>query len=127
MQPAKLRFEVVQQRKVTVFRPVGWISTEGHAQMEERMKELVTAGCKRLVVDLSAAHVVSSTALGVFLYYKKLLEDAGGGLLLAAPAGAARKMLAVSGLDRSLDIFATLAEAVARASSSTSSRRQRAK
>ena len=124
MESGKLRFEVVQQRKVTVFRPVGWVTAEGHVDMEERMKQLIGAGAKRMVVDLSAVHVVSSTVLGVFLYYKKVLEDAGGLLILAAPAGATRRMLSVSGLDRSLEICDTLALALARAGARTSSRRR---
>jgi anti-sigma B factor antagonist len=98
-----------------VLKPIGWVAAGGHVALEEKLQRLVAEGSRRLVVDLSAAHFVSSTGLGVFLYYHALLAEKGGRLVLAAPGGAVRKMLAVANLDRVLAISATLPEAVARA------------
>jgi anti-sigma B factor antagonist len=115
MSSPALRIETMQHHEVLVLKPIGWVAADGHVAMEEKLQELVAEGHRWMVVDLSAAHFVSSTGLGVFLYYHKVLAEKGGRLVLAAPGGAVSKMLAVANLDRVLAICATLPEAVERA------------
>jgi anti-sigma B factor antagonist len=110
-----LRIETTLYGDVLVFKPVGWVAADSHLPMEHKLQELMAEGQRRIVVDLSAAHFVSSSGLGVFIYCHKTLQEQGGRLVLAAPGGAVRKMLAAANLDEALDISATLAEAVARA------------
>lgn len=110
-----LRIEMTQQNDVLVFRPVGWVAADGHVVLEEKLHEAFADGHRRMIVDLSAAHFVSSTGLGVFLYFKQILEDAGGRLVLAAPGAAVSKMLAAANLDRVLSISPTVDEAAVRA------------
>jgi anti-sigma B factor antagonist len=109
-----LRIETTRQNDVLIFRPVGWVAADGHVVMEEKLQQAFANGHRRVVVDLSSAHFVSSTGLGVFLYFKQVLEDAGGRLVLAAPGGAVRKMLAAANLDQTLAICPSLDEALAR-------------
>jgi anti-sigma B factor antagonist len=110
-----LRIETALYGDVLVFKPVGWVAADGHLPMERKLQELMAEGQRRIVVDLSAAHFVSSSGLGVFMHCHQTLKDQGGRLVLAAPGGSVRKMLAAANLDQALDISATLAEAVARA------------
>jgi hypothetical protein len=62
----------------------------------------------------------------VFLYYKNVLEEKGGRLILAAPAGAVKKMLAAANLDKALAICETLQAALARATRHPGSSRRSA-
>ena len=118
-----LRIETVQHGEVLVLKPIGWVAAGGHVALEEKLQRLVAEGSRRLVVDLSAAHFVSSTGLGVFLYFKQVLEDAGGRLVLAAPGGAVQKMLIAANLDQALTICPSVAEAVRKVKPKPPSRR----
>ena len=109
-----LRIETTRQGDVLVFRPVGWVNSEGHVVVEEKLNQAFADGNRRIIVDLSAVHFVSSTGLGVFLYFKQVLGDAGGRLVLASPGGAVSKMLVASNLDQALTICATVSEATTR-------------
>ncbi len=107
-----LHIEIVQHNDITVFRPVGWVRLDNHHIIDERLKDLVDQGHRRFVVDLSMAHFVSSTSLGVLLFYRQSLEAKGGCLLLAAPSPAIWKMLSASGLARALETCATVEDAL---------------
>jgi anti-anti-sigma factor len=64
-----------------------------------------------VVVDLAEVEFMDSTALGVFVEAHNSLPN--GGLRLAAPQLETRRALLVSGLDRSLNVYDTLDEALA--------------
>lgn len=119
-----LRIQTSQMNDVLVVRPVGWVGADGHAALEERLHKVQSEGHRRVVVDLSTTHFVSSTGLGVFLYFHQSLKDSGGRLVLAAPGGAVQKMLAAANLDKALFIRPTLPEAIELARRSSSSRRR---
>ncbi|HOX04784.1 MAG TPA: STAS domain-containing protein [Planctomycetota bacterium] len=121
-----LKVEMTRQNDVLLFRPIGWIAADGHALLEEKLHTAFAEGHRRIIVDLSAAHFVSSTGLGVFLYFKQILDDAGGRLVLAAPGGSVCKMLAAANLDKALTICASVAEACSKIRLKVSSRRGRA-
>jgi len=118
-----LRIDLVQHNDITVFRPVGWVRLETHHLVDERLKDLVDQGHRRFVVDLSMAHFLNSTSLGVFLFYRQALEDKGGCLLLAAPSAAIGRMLSASGLAAALETCSTVEEALRKAKRSVGSGR----
>jgi len=64
----------------------------------------------RLVVDLEQVEFVDSTALGALVEARRGLGD--GAFRLAAPQPEVRRALEVSGLDRHLDVRATVDEAL---------------
>jgi anti-anti-sigma factor len=61
-----------------------------------------------LVVDLSAAVFVASSALGMLVKLSMRLHDRGGGLAVAAAPPAVAKMLRMVGLERVLPAFETV-------------------
>jgi anti-anti-sigma factor len=63
-----------------------------------------------VVVDLAEVEFMDSTALGVFVEAHNALPT--GGLRLAAPQLETRRALLVSGLDRRLNVYDTLEEAL---------------
>lgn len=115
--------ELHQHGEVTVIKPIGRVTAEGNAVLEEKLGELLDRGRVLLVVDFSASHFVSSTELGTFLYYQRRLEEKGGCLLLAAPGRATRIALNMSNLDRVLTVCGTVDEAVELARQKTGSGR----
>jgi len=64
-----------------------------------------------VVVDLAEVEFMDSTALGVFVEAHNALPN--GGLRVAAPQLETRRALLVSGLDRRLNVYDTLDEALA--------------
>lgn len=66
---------------------------------------------ERMVVDLTEVEFVDSTALGVLVEAHNALPE--GVLRLAAPQLETRRALLVSGLDRRLNVYDTLEDALA--------------
>ncbi|HOX05260.1 MAG TPA: STAS domain-containing protein [Planctomycetota bacterium] len=125
---AMLRMDtmLVGRGGVTVVRPAGWMTADGATELEEHLKRLIDEGQKRIVVDLSSAHFVGSTGLGVLIYYRKLLEDRGGCFLLACPTSSIRRILFTTRLGKALENCDTVAEAVQLATEKCSSGRHQA-
>ena len=110
-----LQIETVAEGGVTVLRLVGCVTPDRQHAIDEHLRNLLTQGHRRIVVDLSAVEFVSSTGLGIFLFYRQSLEEKGGSLVLAAPSAAIWRMLSAAGLTRALEICTTVAEGVRRA------------
>lgn len=66
----------------------------------------------RLVLDLSAVSYADVSGLTVLVGTRRRTELLGGWLRLAAPAPAVTDVLAATGLDRQLEIYATVEAAV---------------
>ena len=112
MDAPSLRIEVNDHGQVTMVKPIGYLTSAGHAVLEEQLDVLFAHGHHLLVVDLGAAEYLSSTVLGVFLFYKKKLEDCGGCLILAACDESLLRAIQASGLRNALDIRPTREEAL---------------
>jgi anti-sigma B factor antagonist len=69
-------------------------------EFKERMVELIEAGKKRIVVDLSNATFIDSTTLGVLVGGVKRLRPAGGSLALVCTDENITKIFEITGLDR---------------------------
>ena len=77
-------------------------------------KELIGAaerGPERLIVELSGVTFIDSTALGVLIEARTLLENRRG-FLLVGPGLETRRALEISGLDRHFAVHDSLAEAL---------------
>src|SRR3954471_8162058 len=83
------------------------------AEMKQRLNEAVSAGHRRLVVDLSEVPFIDSSGLGALIGGLKAARLAGGDLRIASPRDQARVILELTTLDRVLRPYATVAEAVA--------------
>ena len=105
------RFEISERQGILILKPLR-VDSQSQAALDEKLKNLTAHGHKHLVVDLSAAEFISGVVVGVFLYYKQLLLNRGGCLILAAPEECARRILDKTGLSSALDLRATVDEAV---------------
>jgi len=73
-------------------------------EFKERMVELIEAGKKNIVVDLSEATFIDSTTLGVLVGGVKRLRPSGGGLALVCTDQNISKIFEITGLDRVFSI-----------------------
>ncbi len=81
-------------------------------QFKERMVELIDAGKKHIVVDLSGATFIDSTTLGVLVGGVKRLRPSGGALALVCTDENIAKIFEITGLDRVFPIHSSRAEAL---------------
>ena len=86
-------------------------------EFKERMVELIEAGKKHIVVDLSEATFIDSTTLGVLVGGVKRLRPSGGGLALVCTDQNISKIFEITGLDRVFSIQGSREDALASFSS----------
>ena len=115
MEVRGLRVEHEGDPPVVVLRIVGRIDPLDLPFVEEAGKNLISGGEKRFVVDLSETEYISSTGVGLLLYYQHVLSQKGGCLKLTAPFGSVQRTFETTKLDDIFDIHATREEAVAAA------------
>ena len=82
-------------------------------EFKERMVELIEAGKKNIVVDLSEATFIDSTTLGVLVGGVKRLRPSGGSLALVCSDQNIQKIFEITGLDRVFPIHETREAALA--------------
>jgi anti-sigma B factor antagonist len=77
-------------------------------QLRERISQLLTAGARRLVLDLEGVDFVDSTALSVMVGAHKQLAKQGGGLVLVCTREPVLRVLAVTGLSKVFEVHDSL-------------------
>lgn len=95
-------FDIERTDGIAVIRPRGRLNMVSAPQFSTMVDELVTAGCARLVVDLSSTAFIDSSGLGALVASLKLVRRAGGDLRLAATTPQIDMVLHLTNLDRVL-------------------------
>lgn len=80
-------------------------------QLQMRVAEVNAA--EHLILDMSGVTFMDSTGLRVVIGAHERAREAGGRFALVAPDGPVTKLLAITGVDAWLDVFATQASATA--------------
>ncbi|MFO7253041.1 MAG: STAS domain-containing protein [Actinomycetes bacterium] len=78
---------------------VGEIDLYTAPRLQAEFARLLENGPSRVVIDMSGVEFCDSTGMNVLLSALKRLRERGGGLEVAAPRPAVRKILQVTGLD----------------------------
>ena len=81
--------------------------------LRERLLSLLRPGASRLVIDLSAVRYADASGLTVLVGSQRRAVLLGGALRLAAPQPGVVRVLAVTGLNRHLDVYPTVQAAIA--------------
>jgi anti-sigma B factor antagonist len=79
----------------------------------ERLAQSIASGYRQLVIDLSGVDFVDSSGLGVLIDGTRKTRDAGGDLYIADPHDQVRLLMALTGLERIIQRYPTLEEALA--------------
>ena len=90
----------------------GEIDAHTCGQMEKAFAEVLAAGVKYIIVDLSGVTYMASRGLGMFLNARKQLDERSGNLILVAPNGVVESTIGVLGFDSIFTIVASEDEAV---------------
>ena len=81
--------------------------------LREQLLSLLRPGASQLVIDLSAVRYADASGLAVLVGSQRRAVLLGGGLRLAAPQPEVVRVLAVTGLNRHLDVYPTIQAAIA--------------
>jgi anti-sigma B factor antagonist len=77
----------------------GEIDLASSPGLRQELQDLIDAGARRVVVDLSAVTFIDSSGLGVLVGVLNRLDDVGGGTLeLCGLTGPVRKVFEITGL-----------------------------
>lgn len=98
--------------EVTVLGLVGRLDTDTSADLELAVQDLMQAGVRQFLVDLSGVGYVSSAGLRVLLSLGKTVENSGG-LRLAGLNPTVRQVFDVAGFTQLFAIFASRDAALA--------------
>ncbi len=109
---------------MVVIRVKGAMDRKDIPSAEEGAMSLIDHGYLHLVVDLSETESVSSTGLGLILYYQTMLKKKRGSMVLVRPRGAPAGTLKLLKLDKVLSICDSLEEALQLARSAAGRRKQ---
>jgi len=101
---------------MVLLRIVGRLDPDQTIDAEQTvLDEYIRQGHSKVVVDLSEAEHVSSTGIGLLLYYSRQLPKRGGRLVVVRPEGHIARVLEMTHLDRALTICDSREEAFAAA------------
>jgi anti-sigma B factor antagonist len=99
-------------QRTSVISVEGELDLSSAPQLKWALLDSAEAGHSQLVVDLSRATFMDSTALGVLIGVNRGL-DAGARLTLVCQAPSILKVFELSGMDGAFAIYATLEDALA--------------
>ena len=83
----------------------------GCSELENLIPQLVAAGARNLVFDLSGVTRIDSTGIGRFIDTYGRLKKSGGEMRLAGAAGPVREIFRLTLLDRVFSFYPTVAAA----------------
>jgi len=108
-----LAFSVSREPGYAVLSVAGQIDAGTEQQFRDALTSVLAHGVLRIVVDLSRVAFMSSAGISVLMGVRRVLTDAGGSLVLAAPHGEVAQVLSISGVAEVIPVTATVADAVA--------------
>jgi len=99
---------------IHVVHPVGRLDLLSASELKRELAQLVSEGHTRLLVDLDEVPFVDSTGLGALVSGLKAARQAGGDLRLLRPGEQTKVVLELTTLERILQSYDTVEEALAR-------------
>ena len=107
-----LKVSTRQQGDKSILSATGEVDVFTAPTLDEAISAELAEQRSRLVVDLSGVSFLDSTGLGVLVKGLKGARDAGGSLDLVVTSDRIRRIFDITGLDASMHIFDTVADAL---------------
>lgn len=122
------QFEFVRAHvgDIPVAMPIGEIDLTTAPELIKGLAAQFTAGTAAVVVRLDRVTFIDSTGLNALVVAHRRARERGVHFTLAAPSGAVRRVLDMTGLDRAIPTHATLRTALADARKLTGTATRRA-
>lgn len=92
-------------RECTVVEVAGDLDMATAPQLRAGLQRLLDAGTRNVVLDLAGAGFMDSSALGTLVVMFKAFRDGAGRLCVAAVQHQVRSVLAVTSVDRVIDVY----------------------
>lgn len=108
-----MEISMQEYKRVGVITVAGRIDGSTSPDFEKRLKEIIQAGKKNLVLDMKAVDFMSSSCLRVMLTTRKSLMSIGGRLVLADPSKRVVDTLDIAGIDVLFDVYPDRESAIA--------------
>lgn len=93
-----------------------WLVIEAQGEIDlltaPQLRELVDGVSSHVVFDLSQVTFIDACGLGVLAATRAKLNGAHGSMSVAGPTPQTRKLLALTGLDRVVEVYDSLGEAL---------------
>jgi len=112
--PAETNPSVVRRAGSTIVRLQGNLDFTTAPAVRERLRDLLSASAKLLVIDLSGVSSSDTAGLAVLIGTQRRARARGITVRLAAPSLQVAELLRVTGLDSSLTICATVTDGLPR-------------
>ena len=106
-------FEVERHPSHTVIRVSGYLDASTSPRLREKIHSVAEEAPSVMILDLGPIEFIDSSALGVVLNGWKLLHAAGGTLAVVSPQERITKVFEITALHLSVQLYASLDEAVA--------------
>ena len=111
-----LELESTQRNGVAVLTLRGEIDVYTAPRMRQAIVDLVDAGSLNVVIDMDKVDFLDSTGLGVLVEGLKRVRTRGGTLSIVITQDKILKIFDITGLMKAFDVYASVDEAVAAAS-----------
>ncbi|MCS6989089.1 MAG: STAS domain-containing protein [Chloroherpetonaceae bacterium] len=82
-------------------------------ELHDKLRQLLNAGKKNIVIDLSKVEYMNSSGLGMMTSALSTVKNGGGTLALANPAERIKSLLAITKLNAVFKTYESLDEAIA--------------
>lgn len=100
-----------QGRIGTVMEVTGELDLSTSPQLADRLQQMLQDGARQVVIDMAGVSFMDSTALGALVVAHRDLNERGGLLSLAGVRRPIRNVLAITSVDRIIDVFDTVQDA----------------
>jgi anti-sigma B factor antagonist len=108
------QFERSERDGITVLSLVGNLDAATSAGLKKEVVTLTDGGKNRVAVDMAKVTLIDSTGVGVLISLFKRARAAGGAVHFSGLTGQPKEIFRLLRLDRSLDLHATLDEALSK-------------
>jgi anti-sigma B factor antagonist len=109
----RVEVETTAGGRVGVIKADGEIDLAGAPRLREAFSDVLAQGLTHLLMDLRAVTFIDSTGLGVLVGAGKKAYGLGGSLKIVCDNQRVLRLLAITGISRTLPVLPTLEEATA--------------
>lgn len=107
-------FERSQRGDVSLLKVLGSLDAKTASELKPEVVAIGDSGAKKVVVDLAALTLIDSSGVGVLISLFKRVRAAGGQVCFAGVKAQPKEVFRLLRLDRSLDLCATVDEAISK-------------
>ncbi len=107
----ELRQEPLPELHTVIVKLSGSIDAHNAPRLEQALTEVVEAGVRNVILDLSDLQYISSAGLGVFMVLYEDVEDRGGKVVFAALPPKVHTVFDLLGFTQLFPFFTTVEEA----------------